>query len=114
MAGATCPMCRQPVTAGPDVIHPQCHPGLTDPSGAIARLLYERLEHGLCAGCIADALGLTLMEAEGAATRLRGRPSFGMRVDRCVGCGRRRQVLRALRTLRRAATEGPCSAGGAQ
>jgi hypothetical protein len=114
VVGATCPMCRRPVSAGGDLIHPQCDPGLADAGGAIARLLYERLEQALCADCIADALELTVMEAEAAAIRLRARAGFGMRFDRCVGCGRRRLVLRALRTLREAAGEWPRSAGGAQ
>src|SRR5688572_29027271 len=99
MAGATCPMCRRPVRPGGDVIHAACDPGLTDAGGAVARLLYERLEHALCAECIADALGLTALETDTAVARVQAVPGFAIRFDRCVGCGRRRQVLRALRTL---------------
>jgi hypothetical protein len=104
-----CPMCRRPLSpTDPSVeepgwkIHVGCDLGLADAGGAIARLLQERPGHGLCIECIARALSITPLEAETGSGRLRPLRGFDIRFDRCVGCGARRQVVRALRAdLRR-------------
>ena len=100
----TCPMCRRPVVAGTpaivergETIHPDCHLGLIDAGAAVARLLRERPGQPLCAPCIATALGLTLAEAQAGCARLRPLRGFATRFDTCLGCGKRRQVVRALR-----------------
>lgn len=100
----TCPMCRLPVTPGTaaffdrgDVIHLDCHLGLMDPGAAVAGLLRERPGQPLCAPCVAGALGLTFGEAQAGSARLRPLRGFEVRFDVCVGCGNRRQVVRALR-----------------
>jgi len=100
-----CPMCRTRVAASVpvlfehgEVIHLDCHLGLLDAGGAIARLLRTRPGHGLCTSCLAHALGLTAGEAQAGVARLRALRGFEARFDHCVGCGSRRQVVRALRT----------------
>ncbi|MBM4441191.1 MAG: hypothetical protein FJ027_12295 [Candidatus Rokubacteria bacterium] len=113
-------MCRRPVAADTpaffehgEVIHLDCHLGLMDAGAAVGRLLRERAERPLCAECLANALMITPGEAEVAAIRLRRLPRFAMRFDLCLGCGRRKQTLRALRVLRGPAA-GRRQAGGAQ
>jgi hypothetical protein len=97
-------MCRRPVAAGTPVIvehgetiHPDCHLGLMDAGAAVARLLRERPGEPLCAPCIATALGLTFTEAQAGSARLRPLRGFVTRFETCLGCGKRRQVVRALR-----------------
>jgi hypothetical protein len=99
-----CPMCRLRVTAGApvlfehgDVIHLDCHLGLLEAGTAVARLLRDRPGHRLCVVCIGSALGITPTEAQGGTTRLRALRGFETRFDQCIGCGSRRQVIRALR-----------------
>jgi hypothetical protein len=103
-----CPMCWRPVVRGSpaffeqgDVIHPGCHLGLMDAGAAIACLLRERPGQPLCVDCIAKALSITALEAEGASERLRPLRGFEIRRDVCVGCSSRRQVVRALRAVGR-------------
>jgi hypothetical protein len=79
------------------VIHLDCHLSLMDGGAAVARLLRERPGHALCATCIAGALGLTVGEAQAGSARLRPLRGFEIRFEVCVGCGSRRQVVRALR-----------------
>ena len=100
----TCPMCRRPVAAGTpaivehgDTLHPGCHLGLMDAGAAVARLLRERPGRPLCTLCIAAALGLTVAEAQAGSARLRPLRGFVTRFEACLGCGKRRQVVRALR-----------------
>lgn len=115
-------MCRRPVRHDAsafvehgELIHVECHLGLMDAAGAVARLVRARPEQPICLTCAADALMITVGEAEAAAARLRALPGFAMRVETCVGCGRRRQAVRALRTLRPPArSRRRRSAGGAQ
>jgi len=116
-ADRTCPLCRLPVAPGApalvergEVLHLACHLGLTDAGVAVARLLRERPGHPLCVGCIASALGLTSGEAQAGSARLRPLKGFEVRFDACVGCGRRRQVVRALRGPGRAPARGSRSA----
>ena len=97
-------MCCQPVAAGApavfehgDTIHLDCHLGLMDAGAAVARLLRARPGQPLCATCIAGALGLTFGEAQAGSARLRPLRGFTTRFDACLGCGNRRQVVRALR-----------------
>jgi hypothetical protein len=99
-----CPMCRRPLSPGTlsvaasgTGIHVGCDLGLADAGGAIARLLQQRPGHGLCIECIAHALSITPLEAEIGSGRLRPLRGFDTRFDACVGCGGRRQVVRALR-----------------
>jgi hypothetical protein len=97
-------MCRLPVAAGSpalfehgDVIHLDCHLGVLDPGAAVARLLCQRPGQPLCVTCIAAALDLTVGEAQAGSARLRALRGFQVRYDACLGCGGRRQVMRALR-----------------
>jgi hypothetical protein len=101
----TCPMCCRPVAAGApavfehgDIIHLDCHLGLMDAGSAVARLLRGRPGQPLCAACIAGALGLTFGEAQAGSARLRPLRGFATRFEACLGCGHRRQVVRALRS----------------
>jgi len=101
---STCPLCCRPVTLDAasiadrgDVMHLACHLALTDAGAAVARLLRMRPGQPLCVTCIATALGLTPAEAQAGSARLRPLRGFEMRFEECVGCGARRQVVRALR-----------------
>ena len=104
----TCPMCGKAVGAGApalveqgETIHLGCHLGLMDAGAAIAGLLREHPGQPLCVACIAGALGITSGEAHAGSARLRSLKGFQTRLAVCLGCGGRRQVLRALRSVGR-------------
>jgi hypothetical protein len=110
-------MCRRPVVAGTpalvehgDVIHLDCHLGLMDAGSAVAALLRERPGQRLCVTCIAGALGITFGEAQAGSARLRPLKGFEIRFEVCLGCGGRRQVVRAVRAPGRSATRDSRSA----
>jgi hypothetical protein len=108
-----CPICCQPVVPGTaalfelgEAIHVRCHLGLMDAGAAVARLLRERPGQPLCSACIARALELTIGEAQAGSARLRALQGFELRFEMCVGCGSRRQIVRALRVRARRAERG--------
>jgi hypothetical protein len=106
-------MCCQPIMPGSaalfergEAIHVRCHLGLMDAGAAVARLLRDRPGQPLCSACVAHALDLTIGEAQAGSARLRALQGFELRFEMCVGCGSRRQVVRALRAPARRAERG--------